>query len=548
MSEELEHSLQHAIESYLGKRLAAIDEQLNRLQSDFDEALKRVRESSAGESLDASPLSAAIFAHLQTARTQKLSGATSDSAQTSGEISTIKRAVEEIERRQTHADILGSLLTAAAQFAERAALFVVRNEQAIGWRECEASDPSNFELIGGVSLPLSADTLIGRAASSLSAWTGAPGLNSEDRLLIDQLGGDPQTVAAVPLVVRGKVVAVLYADSVSRDANAVNVDALELLARVAAMAVNLAAAPRPVPEKQPEPEAVAPEPETSPTPVETQPVATEPAREPEPSYTPQIEPQTTEVVPEPAAEEVFAEREAEFVPEGLAEPAVIAESAVDEVPIAAEAEIVYEEIAEPVVEDVSVEAEAEAIAEATPEPEPVPETAESTAFGWNVPPPATQQIVEPRIPEAITHTAEPTTEPTTEMAPPPAPPAPGVASQYAAPLGSARRYGVSEPDLPIEVGEEERRLHNDARRFARLLVSEIKLYNEPKVKEGRSRSDIYDRLREDIDRSRQMYDKRVAPPVAARHDYFHQELVNTLAEGDPAKLGASYPGAILATN
>ena len=68
------------------------------------------------------------------------------------------------------------------------------------------------------------------------------------------------------------------------------------------------------------------------------------------------------------------------------------------------------------------------------------------------------------------------------------------------------------------------------------------------MKEGRSRSDIYDRLREDIDRSRQMYDKRVAPPVAARHDYFHQELVNTLAEGDPAKLGASYPGAAVAAN
>ena len=548
MSEELEHSLQQAIESYLGKRLAAIDEQLNRLQSDFDEALKRVRESSAGESLDASPLSAAIFAHLQTARAQKLSGATPESAQPSGEIATIKRAVEEIERQQTHADILGSLLTAAAQFAERAALFVVRNEQAIGWRECEASDPTNLELIGGVSLPLSADTLLGRAAQSHSAWAGAPGSNSEDSLLIDQLGGDPQTVAAVPLVVRGKVVAVLYADSVSRDA--VNVDALELLARVAAMAVNLAAAPRAVPEKQPETEAVAPaaeaEPETSQTPVETQPVAAEPAREPEPAYTPQIEPQTTEVVPEPAAEEVFAKAEAEFVPEGLAEPAVIAEPTVDEVPIAAEAEIVYEEIAEPVVEDVSVEAEAEAIAEA--EPEPATASADSTAFGSNVPAPASQQIVEPQIPEAITHTAEPTIEPTTEVAPPPALTAPTFASQYAAPLGSARRYGVSEPDLPIEVGEEERRLHNDARRFARLLVSEIKLYNEPKVKEGRSRSDIYDRLREDIDRSRQMYDKRVAPPVAARHDYFHQELVNTLAEGDPAKLGASYPGASLAAN
>jgi hypothetical protein len=98
-------------------------------------------------------------------------------------------------------------------------------------------------------------------------------------------------------------------------------------------------------------------------------------------------------------------------------------------------------------------------------------------------------------------------------------------------------------DLPIEVGEDERRLHNDARRFARLLVSEIKLYNEQKVKEGRDSSDLYERLKEAIDRSREMYDKRVQPPVAAKFDYFHYELVNTLAEGDDNKLGAEYPGA-----
>jgi len=98
-------------------------------------------------------------------------------------------------------------------------------------------------------------------------------------------------------------------------------------------------------------------------------------------------------------------------------------------------------------------------------------------------------------------------------------------------------------DLPIEVSEDERRLHNDARRFARLLVSEIKLYNEQKVKEGRDGSDLYERLREAIDRSREMYDKRVQPPVAAKFDYFHYELVNTLAEGDDNKLGTGYPGS-----
>ena len=119
---------------------------------------------------------------------------------------------------------------------------------------------------------------------------------------------------------------------------------------------------------------------------------------------------------------------------------------------------------------------------------------------------------------------------------------PAATPAAAAPLGAARRYGT-DTDLPLEVGESEKRVHNDARRFARLLVSEIKLYNEQKVREGRDAGDLYDRLREDIDRSRQMYDKRVAPEVVGRYDYFHHELVNTLAEGDTQKLGGNYPGA-----
>ena len=105
------------------------------------------------------------------------------------------------------------------------------------------------------------------------------------------------------------------------------------------------------------------------------------------------------------------------------------------------------------------------------------------------------------------------------------------------------RYRDRNVDLPIEVADDERRLHNDARRFARLLVSEIKLYNEQKVSEGRDSGDLYDRLREAIDRSRDMYDKRIQEPVAARFDYFHYELVNSLADGEDVKLGASYPGA-----
>jgi hypothetical protein len=69
------------------------------------------------------------------------------------------------------------------------------------------------------------------------------------------------------------------------------------------------------------------------------------------------------------------------------------------------------------------------------------------------------------------------------------------------------------------------------------LISEIKLYNEEQVLEGRRNRDLYHRLKEDIDRSRQIYEERIDPGVRSGSDYFHQELVRSLAGGDPRALG-----------
>lgn len=78
--------------------------------------------------------------------------------------------------------------------------------------------------------------------------------------------------------------------------------------------------------------------------------------------------------------------------------------------------------------------------------------------------------------------------------------------------------------------------HEEAHRLARLLVSEIKLYNEELVEEGRRMRNIYGLLREDIDRSRQMFEERIDPKVRAESDYFQQELVRILAGGDAGAL------------
>jgi hypothetical protein len=75
-----------------------------------------------------------------------------------------------------------------------------------------------------------------------------------------------------------------------------------------------------------------------------------------------------------------------------------------------------------------------------------------------------------------------------------------------------------------------------ARRYARLLVSEIKLYHEPAVIEGRRDRDLATRLGGEITHARAMYEQRVPPHVRERADYFHDELVRTLANGDPSLL------------
>ena len=89
---------------------------------------------------------------------------------------------------------------------------------------------------------------------------------------------------------------------------------------------------------------------------------------------------------------------------------------------------------------------------------------------------------------------------------------------------------------------EEEKLHTDAKRFARLLVSEIKLYNEHRVVEGRENRDLYLRLKRDIDRSREMYEKRVSRSVSRKIDYFHDEIIRILGDNDPSTLGSDYPG------
>ncbi len=118
-----------------------------------------------------------------------------------------------------------------------------------------------------------------------------------------------------------------------------------------------------------------------------------------------------------------------------------------------------------------------------------------------------------------------------------------VAVAQAEPIAVASRgSGGAAPahDPFANLSPEDADVHRKAQRFARLLVDEIKLYNQAKVAEGRKNRDLYDRLREDIEKSRGTFQKRYGNSAAAGADYFSQELVRSLAEDDASIMGANF--------
>jgi hypothetical protein len=100
-------------------------------------------------------------------------------------------------------------------------------------------------------------------------------------------------------------------------------------------------------------------------------------------------------------------------------------------------------------------------------------------------------------------------------------------------LAEAARASSSSSPVQATGDAEE---HVSAQRYARLLVSEIKLYHEEAVIEGRRDRDLATRLGGEIARARVMYEQRVPPNIRQQADHFHDELVRTLADGDASLL------------
>jgi hypothetical protein len=490
----------------------------------------------------------------------------------------MKAAIEEIDSQRTQSNTLTSLLRCASQFAPRMVFFVIKGGEAVGWKAAGFENGLNDETAKLLTVSMQKSTILRDAFNTFRPAASNSDSPADYSAVLGLYGSPvPDRAAAIPLVIRNKTAAILYVDSGTQPENSVNTSAIESLMRITSMAIELLPYRRSADTAKPSPHseqlgstataaAPAPDPTLEQQEIKKAQAETEELKHDFVREAPgQVEPSEAPA-PESAAE----------APPAIESPATIGNRVTEELPrerksaddepdseslhqaeaqLHQPAEIEAEPspaVSEPAVEEVAAEEPEEPGIEAQQiEPQPVPPPppsppsyAKRTGIDEAAPPPETtitevQTDRELQMPAAAGPEAQ---EP--ESHDPPPPPAP-VFTQPPEPPKPAQPV----MSVPTPASETEQRAHNDARRFARLLVSEIKLYNAAKVNDGRRNYDLYDRLRDEIDRSRKVYDKRVSPAVAARFDYFYDELVQTLAEGDPAKLGRSCPGpVVLASN
>ena len=588
-SEELEQSLKAEFESYIKGLLAEMrgdvaefqtkieaESEKHRAQLDaaFQEFVSRfdkVPEFEGG-------FKESVIEHLRLARdegakitataiaeAEELEKATAPSV----DLSDLREAVNDISSKDSQSSILKALINHAAKYTPRGVFFIVKNAHFVGWKIFGKEAGEGENVVRDIHFPVDADSILGSAAKKLSTVEGSFGTYSEDPVFLDPLHfGKPDRMYAIPLIARRRGVAVLYADY-GHEGVSVNTDALEMLVKVAGLTVELLASAKTVQPEGHHHEAS----DLSDAHLDEEPAAVQPTTPfqttvPD-SPTPQV---FSSPFPEPGAERFttdhsFANSVSEpstggfdfkpsFETTGEYSPSV-PDAAVEPSGFESTQPVHDFTNTAPVVDFESSRSSADFghVAESVPPPMDDNDlSAQLRAFDSPVPVEPVVEAVPVSEPAMVFDSPSPVAEPYNFENSPfkgpaeqfqssgiPTSAAPVVERITAKPAGS--RLSDRHVDLPIEVAEDERRLHNDARRFARLLVSEIKLYNEKKVQEGRENNDLYERLREAIDRSREMYDKRVQSPVSSKFDYFHYELVNALAEGDVSRLGPKYPGA-----
>lgn len=89
-------------------------------------------------------------------------------------------------------------------------------------------------------------------------------------------------------------------------------------------------------------------------------------------------------------------------------------------------------------------------------------------------------------------------------------------------------FQKEECDIP-RVDELDPEAVEKARRFARIIVSDIALYNQDAVAEGLKNGTFYELLKADVDEGRELYENRVPTAIRAKKDYYQEAFDNFIA-------------------
>ncbi|MEJ2245896.1 MAG: hypothetical protein P8Y80_07455 [Acidobacteriota bacterium] len=406
----------------------------------------------------------------------------------------------DINQKETQEEILGLLLDYANKFSQRVALFAIRNNQLVGWSSRGYSEESAKDIAGCI-LPCSEYPQFEKALKREDI-TAAPDL--PDDSFLSFLQAEPSKARYLaPLYVLERPVALIYMEEdgetrSSRNTLSLLIDmAVFRLENIALRILNALTVKKSSAKPQPEPEEkVESVPDSAPEPALAEPEPSETAEQVENTAKPEpyeAAEQTEEAV-EPESYEAAEQTEETVEPESYE--------------LGEQLKVQIEKVAEPGPESEATEA-AEPLRLIPQAASEVPEEQPDTPMPHEAPDEAGPET-------AFQETQEPATQ-TQEDA------------------------GETPPQETLSQSDQED-LHADAKRFARLLVSEIKLYNENNVAEGRRNNDLYLRLKRDIDKSREMYENRISPIVSQKIDYLHDEIIRILGNNDPSTLGSDYPG------
>ena len=155
----------------------------------------------------------------------------------------LKASIAVVEKGANLSEVLTHLVSEVNKHVERAAMFIVKNNAAVGWY---ARGFAHNDAVKALTVPLTADTVFRLVHGSRHATRGHVSHSPATAQALSRLGGDPQGVLAVPLILRDKVAAVLYCDTSQEEMPAATADLVEILVAFAGKVVDvLSAAPRP---------------------------------------------------------------------------------------------------------------------------------------------------------------------------------------------------------------------------------------------------------------------------------------------------------------